>query len=214
MDNLYDKIINAADELFAEQGKRPTLVEVRNRVGGGSMTTISEAMKVWRQRMDERPAHPGAVSVPEQIEQEMAKFMVALWQTASTVANDRLAKEREALEQARSEFETQLAEADDVIAMLEKEKKESLAQVKTLTAKLEKVKKQLRIDHDQCLLAKSNNSQLEQTLKEERVANKELRKELAAVGKNLTVAESENKLLKEQIKELNKLLSTKLAGAK
>lgn len=42
------QVHNTADQLQG-QGIKPTLAEVRKALGGGSFTTISEAMKSWRQ---------------------------------------------------------------------------------------------------------------------------------------------------------------------
>ena len=41
--------IHATASQLHEQGIKPTLAEVRKALGGGSFTTISEAMKSWRQ---------------------------------------------------------------------------------------------------------------------------------------------------------------------
>ena len=50
------QVHNTADQL-QEQGIKPTLAEVRKALGGGSFTTISEAMKSWRQdnQQEEQP---------------------------------------------------------------------------------------------------------------------------------------------------------------
>ena len=44
----YLRIADAATQLVAE-GKWPTVLEVRTRLGSGSNTTINEALKLWRQ---------------------------------------------------------------------------------------------------------------------------------------------------------------------
>jgi hypothetical protein len=48
-----DQIWAVADRLAAE-GKAPTLAAVRKALGSGSFTTISEAMREWRQRRKEK----------------------------------------------------------------------------------------------------------------------------------------------------------------
>ena len=40
--------IHAAADKIAAQGTTPTLAAVRSALGGGSFTTISEAMKEWK----------------------------------------------------------------------------------------------------------------------------------------------------------------------
>jgi hypothetical protein len=46
---LTTQDIHATADTLAEQGVKPTLAEVRKALGGGSFTTISDAMKSWRQ---------------------------------------------------------------------------------------------------------------------------------------------------------------------
>lgn len=52
--------IHAVADAIVERGESPTLAAVRKELGGGSFTTISEAMKSWRASRNQRPA-----SVPE-----------------------------------------------------------------------------------------------------------------------------------------------------
>ena len=40
--------IHTAADRIAESGQQPTLAAVRSALGGGSFTTISEAMKGWK----------------------------------------------------------------------------------------------------------------------------------------------------------------------
>ena len=42
----------AAAQALADAGERPTLAAVRKVVGGGSFTTISEAMAEWRAQQE------------------------------------------------------------------------------------------------------------------------------------------------------------------
>lgn len=57
-----DKIHETAD-MLSEQSIKPTLAEVRKALGGGSFTTISEAMKSWRQEQKKRK-HYSMLSYP------------------------------------------------------------------------------------------------------------------------------------------------------
>ena len=63
MTSMQEKIFEAADALDAA-GKKPTLSAVRKAIAGGSYTTISDTMQVWRARKaakENRPvAHPPA----------------------------------------------------------------------------------------------------------------------------------------------------------
>ncbi|WP_045455743.1 DNA-binding protein, partial [Psychrobacter sp. JCM 18903] len=89
--------IHAIADQLHEQGIKPTLAEVRKALGGGSFTTISEAMKSWRQD-NQQEEQLRQVELPSGIAERLQTLGADMWQTAIDIANDRLVKEREALE--------------------------------------------------------------------------------------------------------------------
>lgn len=124
-----EQIFEIANRLDAE-GQNPTLSAVRKLLGGGSFTTISEAMTEWKARKAEKgvlrhEAPPAAV-----IEQ-LNSLGAEVWAVALELANARLASEREALETARVQLGAEKAEAaelaDDLNQELEQEKRRALA---------------------------------------------------------------------------------------
>ena len=114
-------IFDAADALDAG-GQRPTLAALRNAVGGGSFTTISEAMKEWwaGRALREAPAREPAPAV---VGERLGEVASEIWALALQVANERLAGEREAFDAARVQAEQEKVEAvelaDAVTAELE-----------------------------------------------------------------------------------------------
>ncbi|MDP3537975.1 MAG: DNA-binding protein [Azonexus sp.] len=114
-------IFDAADALDAV-GQRPTLAALRKAVGGGSFTTISEAMKEWWAGRAARdvPAHEPA---PPAVGERLGEVANEIWGLALQVANERLADEREAFDVARAQAEQEKLEAvelaDAVSAELE-----------------------------------------------------------------------------------------------
>jgi hypothetical protein len=64
-----EAIWQAADALEAE-GIRPTLVAVRNRIGSGSWTKITNAMGEWRKRRQQEALAP-AEPLPDEIGQHV-----------------------------------------------------------------------------------------------------------------------------------------------
>ncbi len=125
-----EQIHSAADELDAA-GKSPTLAEVRKLVGGGSFTTISEAMTEWKAR---RSAQPSVIRdpAPPAVVEKLTEFGAEVWAAAMELANTRLATEREALDGARGEMEAARAEAAELADQLTAELDESKAQVLVL----------------------------------------------------------------------------------
>lgn len=116
-------IWSAADELD-QAGEKPTLANVRKKVGGGSYTTISEAMTEWHAS---RPkAEVKRAPVPEKVTEATSEFAAMLWQVAHELADGRLQAEHVALEESRRQVEEEKTEAaafaDDLNRELEAEK--------------------------------------------------------------------------------------------
>lgn len=130
-----DQIFTAADGLDAT-GQNPTLAAVRKALGGGSFTTISEAMTEWKARKAAK-ASPVREPAPAAITDRLAAFGTELWLLALELANAGLASEREAMAAAHTELEAKRSEAaelaDQVSAELE-EAKQALSQAATAEA--------------------------------------------------------------------------------
>ena len=114
-------IFDAADALDAG-GQRPTLAALRKAVGGGSFTTISEAMKEYWAFRALREA-PMLEPAPAVVGDRLSEVAGEIWALALQVANERLAAEREAFDAARAQAEQEKQEAvelaDAVTAELE-----------------------------------------------------------------------------------------------
>ena len=97
----------AAAQALTDAGERPTLVAVRKAVGGGSYTTISEAMAEWRARQEQPQARRDPA--PETIAAQAAEMAAAIWAQASALAHEKLQAERAALDAAREGMEQERA---------------------------------------------------------------------------------------------------------
>jgi chromosome segregation ATPase len=114
--------VHAAADTILASGQQPTLAAVRTALGGGSFTTISEAMKSWK-AAQQAAATPMREAAPAAVTERLEALAGDIWGIALGMANDRLAKERETLDAARKEIEAQRQEAaelaDQVSADLE-----------------------------------------------------------------------------------------------
>lgn len=121
-----DDVFSAADRL-SESGQQPTLAAVRSALGGGSFTTISEAMKSWRAMQQAAAAPPVREAAPTAVMERFHQLGTDVWAVAISMANDRLAKEREAFESVKAETEQAQKEAaewaDQLAAELESTRK-------------------------------------------------------------------------------------------
>ena len=129
------QVHNTADQL-QEQGIKPTLAEVRKALGGGSFTTISEAMKSWRQDNKEEE-QLRQVELPSGITERLQTLGADVWQTAVDIANDRLVKDREALESIKAKAQAETDEAQEAVKTLEGEQADLLEQLDEVTATAE-----------------------------------------------------------------------------
>ena len=135
----------AAADALVEAGERPTLAAVRKAVGGGSFTTISEAMGAWRGR--QAIAEPVREPAPVAVSQQAAVLAAELWAQALAIAHERLQTDREALEAAREEMARDRAEAVELADFL--------------AAEMDQVRAEL--EAGQMLLTEKDEALLEQT---------------------------------------------------
>ena len=131
-----NRIFKIADELDAA-GQSPTLAAVRKLLGGGSYTTISQAMNEWRAKKATKET-PVREAAPQAITELLEQVGMEVWGQALQLANGRLVSEREALDTARQDLEAQRQEAaelaDQVSHELETARQEVLALRKQLDA--------------------------------------------------------------------------------
>ena len=128
--------IHAIADQLHEQGIKPTLAEVRKALGGGSFTTISEAMKSWRQD-NQQEEQLRQVELPSSIAERLQTLGADMWQTAIDIANDCLVKDREALESIKAKAQAETDEAQEAVKTLESEQADLLEQLDEVTATAE-----------------------------------------------------------------------------
>jgi chromosome segregation ATPase len=120
--------VHAAADRIAEAGQQPTLAAVRAALGGGSFTTISGSMKAWKAAR-QSTAIPMLQEAPQAVTDRLTALGGEVWALALGMANDRLAKEREALEASRQEVEAQRREAAELADQMSFELEAARAQI-------------------------------------------------------------------------------------
>ncbi|GAB2711683.1 DNA-binding protein [Halomonas garicola] len=108
----YADVRRAIDELIA-RGDNPSVQRIREVLGTGSFTTISEHFRYWRdEREKNRDAPP-----PREIPEAVVTLATDMWRQAQDVANEGLAHYREEanreVEAARDEAQKARQEADN-----------------------------------------------------------------------------------------------------
>ena len=156
--------IHATANQLASEGIKPTQTAVRERLGGGSFTTIAEALKTWRQEQD-TTAQLAEVVLPNDLAERSHTLIAQLWETAQSLANERLAKEREALEHKEALMTAEVEEAQQIVKTLEGEQAELTAQLDQLTNKATAGAEQLEQEQDNNRRQAEQIKQLETQLK-------------------------------------------------
>lgn len=167
-------IHRVADKL-AEAGQQPTLAAVRQALGGGSFTTISEAMKSWRAAQHAASA-PMREPVPPSVDEKGAALVSEIWAAALERANERLQAERDALEQTRQEMEQAQQEAAELADQLAAELDTAKAQIEQQAQQLAQAQAQAaQAQAAQAALAEAQKRAdgLAALLEQERAATKE-----------------------------------------
>lgn len=165
--------IHATADQLAQQGIKPTQTNVREALGGGSFTTIAEALRTWRQEQ-ETVTQLQAVVIPQDITDRTQTLTAQIWETAQAIANERLAKEREALAHKEALLIGENDEMQKVVATLENEQAELTAQLDTL-------------NNDNSLLTHKNNEleNLTNSLKTQLTAEKDRADQATATAQQL-----------------------------
>ncbi|MBD2816575.1 DNA-binding protein [Xenorhabdus sp. Flor] len=150
---IKDKIISAANALQAEGVAAPTNEQVRERMGGGSLSHISPVMREWREA--KKSEVTAALEIPADLKKVIETSLGQVWMAASKLASvtmetirqeadtaieavtaerDEALSEIMRLEESIADLRKQLAEKEQCVHQIEKEQGSKDAQIMQLTA--------------------------------------------------------------------------------
>ena len=129
---LTTEQIHATAQELTEKGINPTLANVRQALGGGSFTTIGEALKTWKQAQKDNEKLK-EIDIAPQIKDRADVLIGELWQNALDLADERLKLEREALAVAQQQADAKVAEMAEALEQVEAEQIQLNAQLDELT---------------------------------------------------------------------------------
>ena len=110
MKAIRKTVFDAADAITTA-GHEPTVPEIRDRIGGGSYSTIQKHLDAWRMARAAR-ASAEIAPVPTQVAEMARQLAHEVWWRAKAEADAQFADERAAMERVRSEVE---AARDDAV---------------------------------------------------------------------------------------------------
>ncbi len=170
--------IHAAADALAAQGKRPTLAAVRATLGGGSFSTIGEALKTWHKPDSEQAKEKAPV--PAAISEGAARMAAALWAQAQEHSQQVIQAAQEELEQQRQAMETVRQEATEAADALAAHLAEARQELETLRKELVAARERLAATTDRAQQAEAQAVQARAAETAARIEAAELRGRLEA----------------------------------
>jgi chromosome segregation ATPase len=175
---IKEKIIAAATALASEGIESPTNDQVRERMGGGSLSHISPIMREWR---ESRKAEVVAVlEMPADLRKVIEASVGQVWTAASKLAS--------------ATAETVRQEADVAIEAATGERDEALAEISRLEERITELQKALA-DKDQVI------NQIQAEVNQERAQSAKLASDNAALAARVDDRDEQIKELKTELKE-------------
>lgn len=89
---IRDRILDAAEKLVAEGIERPTNDQVRERLGGGSLSHISPVMREWRENL--KVSAIAVREMPNEIRTVLERVGAELWRSATQLADEEIERIR------------------------------------------------------------------------------------------------------------------------
>lgn len=170
------RIIHAANTLMAEGIQNPTNDQVRDRLGGGSLSHISPVMREWRESRQSEVA--AALEMPGDLKKAIETSLSQVWVTASRLASVAVETVRE--------------EAADKLNAVNHERDEALAEITRLEGKLSEMENRLQAEETQ-------RKQAQQELQSARERNSALEAAQAALKAREEQQEAQVKGLKDEL---------------
>lgn len=181
--DIRARIEAAAEALVSEGVNSPTNEQVRQKLGGGSLSHISPVMREWRRQLREQTDTP-ALPVPDTLQQLAADLAARLWQQARELAEADAAAVR--------------AQADADIAQADEQRDEALDEIRRLEAELTYLRG-VADEHDRL---RGQQEETRAALAESRTNNAVLQATADAGTRQLNDTRAELKLAREDNKTL------------
>lgn len=178
------KIREAIEELEAEN-KEVTVINIRERLGSGSYSTITDALAAWRSEQAQA-VPPTVPEMPESLTPLLRRLWTEAWKTADGAHE----AERQACEREKIEHDRLKAEMTHEISRLEEELAEVNADRESLRATLKKADEELQHRELERAKAEASVGTLQAELTELRAESRKALDTVAAWAERASRAET------------------------
>lgn len=193
-----DRLQDVIDKLDKE-GVKPTLEAVRQAAGGGSYSTISTALRIWRERRKQAEhAAQSLTEIPEGVRDQAMQGTVFLWQAA--------------LAQAEQHFQVDRTKYLQQVEDAQRSESEALATADKLSQQVATAENQWLVAQEQCELEQKRAAKLQEdldSLRQELVLSQQ---ELSYIQTSNSQKEAELAMLRESTRALQQALALLTQG--
>jgi len=190
----YEEVAEAAMQL-QKQGDNPTIQRIREWLGTGSFSTISEHLRQWRN--NQRSATP-LQQDSQELPFDLVKITKVLWQQACSEAEEKLQDYRQQadieIRQALTDKQLALEEAqrmEEKNLLLDKKNNELITEIKQQAARLSRLETQLE----------TSNQQLTHLATSSKAREAAATQEIEALKQQLVKQQEEHQLILQKQKE-------------
>jgi chromosome segregation ATPase len=125
---------------LAEVGEEPSIITIKDRIGGGSYTTVKRFLDQWKA---EQAALEPRAALPEPLVTHGTELLQRVWAVAQKLVNQQISELRAEHEQDTKAIRAQLAQAEQMITRLEAELSTQQEQNNTLIEQQSTVQQEL-----------------------------------------------------------------------
>lgn len=112
---LTEEEVHLACSEIAAQGERPTSLNLLDKLGRGSLTTITKYLNSWNTSDNalaiDAESLPAVIKLPDELSREGEDLLKKMWNIAKNMTDSELDIQREALKQAEIENQAKVEEA-------------------------------------------------------------------------------------------------------
>lgn len=133
--------VKQAIRVIEERGETATMIAIRQEIGGGSMTTISDHLKTLRQAK-ENTAPSIQVEIPDVLRKMMSEVLTSIWQKANEIASADVEVIRKMTTDQVAALEIDLREAHEGMRVLDGELSQCQDDLEKAIVQLEEARKE------------------------------------------------------------------------
>lgn len=195
--------IQATADKIAAEGGNPTLAAVRKAIGGGSFTTISEAMQLWKAKK-QVVATPLREPAPASVTDRLMSFGAEIWTVSQEISNTRLQTEREALELVRQEMEATQKETIDLADQLSADLEQAQLVIENQSKELAKYEAEAAAMANELESERAERDKAERKAEKSAAALSESHQQVQALNTHVNDLKVEIKEVRQDANESNK----------